>query len=342
MRKRHRRPAALFLGATLAFGAPAQAQPAPSSSSAPARPSGPAHVTGVALGTRSGCALLAGGAVKCWGYGFDRGGADATTTIAGFGGKVARLYAGGDQFCALLEVGELRCWSDSDFGPRIIPDLAQVTQVSIGNSTLCAIAAGAVKCWALPVAGPPLQIGGLASGMRAISMGSTYACAIDAAGAVFCWGAFGAASAGTDGPVPIPGVTGASTVSTSYAAACALADGKIMCWSATSPPAEFKGFAGKVVALDGTTAQDGLCVVTADGAAQCAGNNFFGRLGHPDGKDLRVTGLSGVKAVALGGKFGCAIAAGDRLLCWGDNADDELAVGRAHAASPAPIPVTEL
>jgi hypothetical protein len=73
-------------------------------------------------GTQHTCALLEGGAVRCWGLG-DNGrlghahtrdiGDDELPVEAGdvpVGGRVSRLSVGGAATCALLEDGSARCW----------------------------------------------------------------------------------------------------------------------------------------------------------------------------------------------------------------------------------------
>ena len=94
----------------------------------------------------------------------------------------------------------------------------------------------------------------------------------------------------------------------------------------------------KVAGLSNVTqlsvgANFGTCARTSDGAVYCWGRNDFGQLGRPFPKRLtdteerdearltmptRIEGLPPVDEVALGGRFGCAIASSDRAVyCWG-------------------------
>src|SRR5690606_29410710 len=79
-------------------------------------------VVDIAAGTNHTCALLDGGALRCWGrndvgqlgYGHTRNiGDDEAPASAGdvdVGGAVVKLALGGDHGCALLDTGAVRCW----------------------------------------------------------------------------------------------------------------------------------------------------------------------------------------------------------------------------------------
>jgi Regulator of chromosome condensation (RCC1) repeat len=42
---------------------------------------------------------------------------------------------------------------------------------------------------------------------------------------------------------------------------------------------------------------------------------------------VRVSGLNGANAIAVGGSQACAIVSGGRVECWGSNGDGELGIG---------------
>src|SRR6185295_11643355 len=97
------------------------------------------------------------------------------------------------------------------------------------------------------------------------------------------------------------------------------------------------------------------CAVAKDGSVSCWGMNANGGLGFAsdecgpyyspqgDGPPARiparcepsphtVPGLQGIAGVAVGGRHRCALDAGRRLWCWGDNVWGQLGSGQ-----PAPL-----
>jgi alpha-tubulin suppressor-like RCC1 family protein len=88
------------------------------------------------------------------------------------------------------------------------------------------------------------------------------------------------------------------------------------------------------------------CAILA-GAAKCWGDNVFGQLG--DGTDARersrpvaVSGLeSGVRAIAVGTFYSCALASNGAVKCWGDDEDGQLGDGTKTSRS-TPVAVSGL
>ncbi len=84
----------------------------------------PTNIVGVTAGTRSTCAFMKSGAVKCWGMNSDGQAGDGTTEdrltptdVVGLASGVGAVDAGGAHVCAVLDVNgsALKCWgSDSD------------------------------------------------------------------------------------------------------------------------------------------------------------------------------------------------------------------------------------
>jgi alpha-tubulin suppressor-like RCC1 family protein len=74
------------------------------------------------------CALLEGGAARCWGKAFvgelgygnmDDIGDDETPASVGdvdVGGNVVQIDAGYEHTCALLDDAAIRCWGEASFG----------------------------------------------------------------------------------------------------------------------------------------------------------------------------------------------------------------------------------
>ncbi len=89
---------------------------------------GGAKATDMCAGASHTCAVLQGGAVKCWGYGaFGRLGyaneqnigdeiADMPPPDVQVGGDVKQIACGGTFTCALLVDGTVKCWGENDRG----------------------------------------------------------------------------------------------------------------------------------------------------------------------------------------------------------------------------------
>lgn len=124
--------------------------------------------TTLAAGARHACAVVDGGAVRCWGDNSKGQLGDGTTTartesvIVVDVANVTALALGSDHSCALLESGGVRCWGDNAHN-----------QLGDGTTT------------AHPTA---VDVGGL-SGARAISSShGAHTCVTLNGGEVRCWG----------------------------------------------------------------------------------------------------------------------------------------------------------
>lgn len=139
----------------------------------------PGLAVDIAVGDWHACAVLQGGALHCWGINFqgtlgyghtDNLGKEETPTDIGpvnVGGPVASVEASGNQTCAILTSGSLRCWGyflggnlgypslaeniGDDEVPADVGDInlpASVVDVTIADRHVCALlATGAVRCW---------------------------------------------------------------------------------------------------------------------------------------------------------------------------------------------------
>lgn len=125
------------------------------------------------------CAVLQGGAVRCWGWNlFGQLGLGHTANIGDnelptsvspidLGGPAVQVVAGMMHTCALLEGGDVRCWGSGEFG-----QLGQGNTENIGDDEL-------------PSSVPPIDLGEPAV---QIGVGQNHSCALLASGAVRCWG----------------------------------------------------------------------------------------------------------------------------------------------------------
>ncbi len=177
-------------------------------------------VTAITTGRNHTCALLATGAVACWGYNPDGRLGDGSTTdrhtptaVTGLPSDVTAITGGTRHTCALLGTGAVACWGDNNVGqlgdgsttdrhtPTAVTGLpSDVTAITAGTEHTCALlGTGAVTCWGNNASGQlgdntttdrhtPTAVTGLASGVTAISAGHHHTCALLATGALTCWG----------------------------------------------------------------------------------------------------------------------------------------------------------
>ncbi len=307
------------------------------------------------------CALDTAGAAYCWGSGFDGALGDGTTadssvpvavdTSGALHGKtITQVSTGSSGGCVLDAAGAAYCWGDNDYGELgdgssassdvpVAVDTSGVlagqklTQISAGFQDTCALdAAGAAYCWGDnafwelgngsggsdgDISDVPVAVdasGALAGqGLTQISAGWEYACALDAAGAAYCWGSG-----------PLGNSAGASSVPVAVDVSGALHGKRLAQVSA--------GF--------GAT-----CSLDSAGAAYCWGDNGQGELGDGStvSSDVPVAvdtsgALHGktLNEITAGAFHSCAQDTADASYCWGDNTSGDLGDG---STSMSDVPV---
>jgi len=168
--------------------------------------------TAIAAGAAFTCAVVSGGAVKCWGDGLHGqlgGPASSPTPMAvAMPASAKGIAAGANHVCALMTGGSVVCWGADDQGqlgsvqgemsakPVAVPGLTGVVAIAAGGNESCALdGAGAVHCWGEDPVGDtgsgPAQPGivpSLTSGIAHITVVTGHACALTAGGAPKCWG----------------------------------------------------------------------------------------------------------------------------------------------------------
>lgn len=238
-------------------------------------------VKAIAAGGAHTCALLVGGAVKCWGsnvtgqlgIGASGPGTGSTTPVqvSGLSSGVAAIAAGPLHTCAVVAGGAVKCWgsnSDGELGngtkdlaasPVNVTGLLGVVALALGASHTCALTnAGAVKCWGRNILGAlgdgtqngstvPVGVFGLSSGVAAIAAGDQHSCALTTGGGVKCWGTNGAAQLGD-------GILGDRYV-----------------------PTDVVGLTSRAIALAG--GEEHSCAVLKSGVVRCWGYNRYGEVG---------------------------------------------------------------
>ncbi|HEY3356108.1 MAG TPA: hypothetical protein VGQ83_22840 [Polyangia bacterium] len=310
------------------------------------------------------CAIVTGGAVRCWGSNAAGQLGLGTTTnhtipvaVPGLAG-IAQLGAGQYHTCALLGDGTARCWGLNSAG-------------QLGGSTTgtCTVSGTARDCGTSPI-----TVAGLA-GARELALGSGHTCARLGDGTVACWGSnyygqLGDGSAGTRStPGLVPGLAAVVQLAAGALHTCALlADGTARCWGLNT----LGGLGdGTTTERDAPTPVSGLtgaaqlaagayhtCARLADGTARCWGSNIDGILGATssshciDGTGtsqpcaltpLTVTGLAGALHVTTGYYHTCALLAAGEVDCWGSTNEGQVGRGVvAYGWSATPMAVTGL
>jgi alpha-tubulin suppressor-like RCC1 family protein len=340
--------------------------PPPPAAEAPA----PAPERGVRLaaGGAHACRVTDAGRVLCWGANGRGQLGDGTRRTRGRPAFVAGLEdavevtAGAAHTCARTRAGAVFCWGAGLRGqlghgadgeaaqavlrPVRVEGLADVVQVAAGALHTCALRAdGRVACWGDDAAGQlgdgepaagrratPVELE--LEGVRAIAAGQQHTCAVDARGAVRCWGAGdegqlghgrSGPEAGSSFPVevaldrPVIGVTAGQDHT------CA--------WTGAGGAAR-SGGEGSGGAAEARPAR-------GDGEVLCWGANDRGQLGRGGAPEDRaatpgpVRQLRGVAAVHAGAQHTCARLASGPVFCWGGNRFGQVGDG-THADAPAP------
>lgn len=216
------------------------------------------EVTWVAAGSYHTCAVVAQGAVKCWGSnGSGQLGNDSNSTslapvdVAGGLMGITTIAAGAYQTLALTAQGTVKGWgSGSSLGGNVttnsavpvdIPGFTDVTAVDVdgggGTNRMCAVTAKkTVQCTSYEDLLRGTEIAGLTD-VVSIAVGFGYTCAVTPQSTVKCVGKNSDGQLGnnstTDSEVPVSviGLSGVTSISAAGTNTCALtAEGRVKCW----------------------------------------------------------------------------------------------------------------
>jgi len=354
----------------------------------------------IAPGMMHACALDAAGAL-CWGDNGSRQlGPAATTTSSDTPVPFAEsdtyvaLTAGGRHTCARDATGSAWCWGANDEGqlgitrddvldiatPMHVAGDLTFAQLAAGDTHTCGLTAqGAAYCWGSNFFGKlgtgstaeflvrtPAQVAG-SHAFAQIDPGNSFTCALDTAGAAWCWGAhLGALGIGPQQgdvtryatPQAVLGGHHFTQIATGGNHTCAIRDdGTTWCWGRSvegqlGVPATVEDPTGDIwepVQVAGTHAfvsitagNQHTCALDADGGAWCWGGNASGQLGTGDLANTSTPAqpLGGLTFSELraGGDFTCGLATGGGAYCWGAGFSGQLGTG-GTAMRPLPTPV---
>jgi alpha-tubulin suppressor-like RCC1 family protein len=332
--------------------------------------SGPADRRTVVAGANHTCALLATGAIRCWGSGTNgRLGYNATTSVgdgigpainsAGdvpLGASAVQISAGNGHTCAVLSTGAVRCWGVGGSG-----QLGYNNTLNVGDSAGTSI-----------LAAGDVPLGGSA---KQVAAGFLHTCALLVGGTVRCWGS-GAngplgynngASVGDGvgiaitaaGDVPLGGT--ATQITAGNTVSCALlTTGAVRCWgfggggvlgynNTTTVGAGVTSIvAAGDVPLGGSatsifTSGSHTCALLTTGAVRCWGAGANGRLGYnavanvADGIGVSITTAGDIATggmvteISVGNQHTCARLSSGAIRCWGDGTDGRLGYNSVNA-----------
>ena len=248
----------------------------------------------------------------------------------------------------------------------------RASQVSAGDSHSCAATSSGVACWGNNSVGQfgdgttmnsaaPLFPGALSGGLKTIAASATTTCGLNSSGTLLCWGdnskgQFGAGDT-TSSLTPRTTLTNLSDFALGAAHACAVSvSGTVRCWGANESGQLGDGTTAArnspvdvVMLTDVAQVSAGFghtCAVTQSGAVLCFGLNDRGQLGDGTTENRTapsaVSGMSsGVSRVACGKRHTCAVTAGGKVKCWGDNTrgqlGDTLETMRTYSSVPIDV-----
>lgn len=168
-----------------------------------------------------------------------------------------------------------------------------------------------------------------------------FACALDRAGTVWCWGDPAVGSMDASGlafarPTPVDAVSPAIDLAAGRTQICVLGDTLRCAGRGMEPePPVIRG----ARALD--AGSDHACALTREGRVSCWGSASLGQLGG-DSSPTLVPGVSGATAVAAGPFGSCAVRPPGTLMCWGAASLIPWAPGGVGYVAPRPTPPTAL
>ena len=254
------------------------------------------------------CALLAGGAVRCWGSNDSgaigipgaTGKPPETLDAVDVGGPAGQLTAGVSHTCALLDGGDIRCWGSNEHGQLGYPGI-----LMLGDDES-------------PASQPPVDVGGPAV---QIAAGHWHTCALLEAGQMRCWG--------------FNQYGGLGNMNTEARAGL------------TDPPSSEWGLV-EMLAADDTVIRIRLglyhtCVLLAGGGIRCWGLGSI--LGYDGATDYGAVAVARPPLVDVGGpardlvlgRFSaCALLDGGAVRCWGDNAVGQLGINGTQTIGDMP------
>jgi hypothetical protein len=172
-------------------------------------------LTGATAISATGCAVVGGGAVRCW---LDSVGAPFLFTQTPVAANAVAISGGEMGTCVALSGGGVSCFSSVTSTATPVAGVTNAKSIAVGYDHACALLNdGTIECWGKNAKGQlgdgtqtdspsPVAVHGIAHA-TAITAGVQYSCAVVDQGGVECWGDNhdGELGDGTtvDSPVPV-------------------------------------------------------------------------------------------------------------------------------------------
>jgi alpha-tubulin suppressor-like RCC1 family protein len=326
------------------------------------------HVTDFSASWYHTCAILDGGALRCFGnddgrlgYGksYDDIGDDETPASVGnvpVGGEVVQVATCPDHTCAVLRGGNVRCW-----GRNAYSQLGYPNPETIGDDEPASSA-------------PFVDVGGP---VKQLSCGWFHTCALLESGKVRCWGRNNGGTLGygssemigddetpaSAGDVDVGGTV--TQIASGMLHTCALLDtGKLRCWGRgdfsslgygnlehigddeTPASAGDVDVGGQVTRV--SAGAYATCALLEGGRVRCWGHGENGELGLGNVEDIGDDEAPGsvpfvnvggvVRQLSVGFLHVCATLQSGRVRCWGRASTGALGYGNANDIGDDELP----
>jgi len=305
----------------------------------------------IVSGNTLNCSISDSGNSYCWGCGYPGNNTQSVCVSSPTITPVQVLDVNGSDY--LTDVEELdvdisnTCFLKSDD-----------TIYCVGRNNYGALGDNTTTTSLLPVQTLGVGGSGYLTGLKHVSSGNDYSCAVKTDGTVYCWGINGYGKLGNNNtttqliPVQVVGaggsgyLTGVEKVYAAYESTCALkTDGTVWCWGKASfgelgnndtfasfTPVQVLGPGGSGYLTNVTQMSQSAshsCALKSDGTVYCWGWNGYGAIGNNSTTDaltpVQVLGpggsgyLTGVAQINAGFYSSCAIKNDNTVWCWGHN-----------------------
>lgn len=264
-------------------------------------------------------------------------------------------FPGSSHHCALANSSLGMCWGDNRGGqlgngtteasetPVRVQGAHAFARLSAASFTCGITTNGVAFCWGSNIRGrlgdgttePRLIPEAVATNLRFtdIVAGGVHACALADDGGAHCWGnnqngELGGWAEDTVSLVPVSVIGGHRfrSLGARSGTTCGLTpDGEVLCWG-VSWGASPRPLSGAPAFERISLGNNHSCGLTAEGEAFCWGENDHGELGDGttestpfDGPPVAVDTELRFTDIAAGGRHTCAIAADERVRCWGSD-----------------------